>query len=120
AGFMIGQRLQPKNDALKRSAQWWKEEVDNMRKEVNRYRSKANYYMKGAVPSELGNISEPDKLVEGILENLPANYRLMLAPFRDQIKAMAKDNPEFLQMAPALIQKILGRTEDVQQSSDTL
>src|SRR5262245_37095205 len=92
--FMVGRVFQPKQQALRQTAQRRKEEVDSLRAEVKRYRAKASYYQKGAVPSELGNLSEPDKLVEGIIENLPANYRMMLGPMKGEIVKLAKENPE--------------------------
>lgn len=113
-GFFIGRVFQPKQNALRQTAQWWKDEVDSLRQEVKRYRARASYYQKGAVPSELGSIADPGQLINAVIDNLPANYRMMLAPFKSKIIEMLKEEPELAQHIPALIQRFLGNKPEEQ------
>ena len=110
--FMVGQRLSHKNETLTKQARWYEEELDNMRTEVKRYRAKASYYAKGAVPSELGNAGDASQLIDGILGALPPNFRTMIAPWRSAIMDYANQHPEMVgQVVETIKTKMIGGKE---------
>lgn len=120
-GFFVGQRLSHKNETLAKQARWYEDELGNMRAEIKRYRAKASYYQKGAVPSELANQDSPEGLIDGILASLPQNLRPMVTPFRAEILKHAKENPEVVEgIIQAVKQKLGGKEQQQVEQIDML
>lgn len=105
--FFVGQRLSGKNKTLIAQAKWYEDELANMRSEIKRYRAKASYYMKGAVPSELAVEGNGASLVEGIISALPQNFRSILMPFKGEIMKAVADNPQMVEQITGIIKSKL-------------
>lgn len=121
-GFFIGQRLSGKNETLAKQSRWYEEELQNMRTEVKRYRARASYFQKGAVPSELADAGSTSQLIEGIFQALPPNLRQLAAPFKATAIEYAEKNPEVVeQIKKGVLQKLgQGEGEAATQQIDSL
>lgn len=124
--FLIGIMKSGKNKTLAEQAKWYMNELEIMRTEIKRYRSKAAYYQKGAIPSELATEGNPSALVEGIISALPQNFRAMIMPFKGEIMKAVKDNPDMVNQLTGIIKQKLsgpqtaGAAAGEQQNIDTL
>lgn len=103
--WMVGRQMSPKNKTLAQTMKWYEDELGNMRTEVNRYRSKASYYAKGAVPSELVNVSGASALVDGIISALPPNWRRLAQQWKTPLIQYMEANPE---VVSSMLEKIKG------------
>lgn len=94
--FVLGRQMSPKNQTLANTAKWYESELANARTEINRYRSKAAYYQKGAVPSELGTVTDASGIIRGIIQALPPNLRDLARGWEKPLTTWMEANPQAL------------------------
>lgn len=111
SGFYIGQRIAPKNKQLSETIRFYEDTMTGLRTELRRWKAKAGYYMKGAIPTELATTSTTAGLVEGIFNSLPPNLRGLAEPFKATAIKYAEENPEVVENLKNTVMQKLGQGE---------
>lgn len=111
-GFYVGQRIAPKNKQLSETIRFYEDTMTGLRTELKRWKGKAGYYMKGAIPSELATTSTTAGLVEGVFNSLPPNLRGLAEPFKATAIKYAEENPEVVENLKNSIMQKLGQAKE--------
>src|SRR5438132_12687471 len=111
-GLFIGQRMAPKNKTAREMQEFYESSMARLKKEIQRLNGTVSVFRRGNIPTGVDPDSKPEAVIDSVLSALPPNFRMMLAPFKNQIMEYAKTNPEAIQTVIEVIKAKSGQGQE--------